>query len=543
MEVPGGRSHDLIEVPGRRSLCSIEVSDENSSDGLDCQENRSSSNKEVHRKRFVDVPGRMSSNNAIGYNVPSCDPCQAIQEYINASSYCIVCNEYLCLRCTKRHTNSKLSRSHKTLNQTEMPEKRLSSVNINICTKHDDMLKYYCRFHNNFCCSTCVTDGHAKCGVELIKELASDYENSEEYKSLRQNLARISGEFREIQQLLEESDTALKNSYDQVLAEIQRFRSEMNQRLDLLEKETLHRVKEMNYLIATERKSLHTDCNRILAELDKSVLSLDEQEIYSQYELLFISALCAEKYLKTNENKIKMISTKAGKNIKKKHHFSKNGELEQVLKSIDMLGKIEVCGGMMSAESAGGVVINEGQINVKSPEDKTDCWITGCVDLGEEYVAIADHNNSCVKILDMQTHELVEHVRLPVKPWDIARARDRHLIVSCDDKLVLMKLSRRPALTIGSTVSVPGACSGVMQGWDNLVVSVVNPAPLVHVMTSECRLEHTIPTDKTQQMFTSPFYVMTGTKKQDIFITDYDKDIVMCITSMEELKQPMKILV
>ena len=430
----------------------------------------------------MEVSGRRTVYRGSSACTPLCDPCQAVHDDVNACSYCLDCNDYLCTKCTKLHGVSKLSLGHKILNQNEMPKKWL--LYINICAKHGEMFKHYCQSHGEICCSCCVTAIHDKCQIKLLKAVASDFGNSSEYKLLRENLERFSEELDQLQKSLDEAISSSKENYSQVISDIQSFRTQINDRLDILEKDIKESIEKEKSYSEAKLNSLCTGCINIQGELDKLNMCLDELELYKHHELLFISAMNTETSLKTYQENMETMSQEADQMCEDRYHFSVNEELLEFMKSIHTFGNVERKADEASKKSPTSFRLEE-HINIKCPKDADDCWITGCVDLGDGYMAIADHNNSCIKLLDLEKGSVIDHVKIPVKPWDIARASGRRLVVSGDDRLVYLKVRCRPVLGAGSEVNIDGSYSGVIYSNGNLVVSKLDHVPAILVMSKD----------------------------------------------------------
>ena len=485
----------------------------------------------------MEVSGKRTLYSDFSECTPLCDPCQAVNDDIEACSYCLDCNDYLCQKCTKRHKISKLSLRHKILNRNEMPKKRLSSANINLCAKHGEIFRHYCRAHGEFCCSSCDMSIHVKCHTELLKNVAIDFGKSCEYTLLRGKLDCFSNELGQLKKSIDDASSSLQNSCDQLFSDIQAFRKEINNRIDTLEKNLREDVETLKSSIDKKISLLRIDCSDIVVELEKLSMSLDDSELYNHQELLFISAVNAETSLNLYQNNVAAISKEVCQYNIDEIYLKMNEGLSEVLKSMHTFGNVGRRVSETTIKGSATYFRAKGQINVKCPKDDVDCWITGCADLGCDFVAIADYNNSCIKFVDLESKSVVNHVKLPVKPWDIAHASDKYLVVSCDDKLVNLKLRWRPTLDVHSLsdvnglLNVDGSSSGVIQNEGKLVVSVLDPNPVILVMKANGNITQKIPEDINEHgnMFTSPFYVTIGANTHDIFVADYDQDKVIRI--------------
>ena len=96
---------------------------------------------------------------------------------INAISYCLECNLYLCNKCTNIHI--KYLDTHHNYNL----DKNIQEIFTGICKEpnHKDLLEFYCKSHNKLCCAACLSKikgdkfgQHFDCDVCLIKEIEEE---------------------------------------------------------------------------------------------------------------------------------------------------------------------------------------------------------------------------------------------------------------------------------------------------------------------------------------------------------------------------------
>ena len=107
---------------------------------------------------------------------------------IDAISFCPECKINMCNKCEKTH--SSFFKNHNPYNINKEEE-----IFTGYCKEknHNDKLKYYCKNHNQLCCSICIAklnnegDGqHKDCDVCHIHEIKDEKKNKlkENIKSL-----------------------------------------------------------------------------------------------------------------------------------------------------------------------------------------------------------------------------------------------------------------------------------------------------------------------------------------------------------------------
>ncbi|XP_045205474.2 uncharacterized protein LOC123557827 [Mercenaria mercenaria] len=101
------------------------------------------------------------------YNDGKCEPCLFDEIEEDAVAFCAVCIEYLCKGCARDHRRSKVTRSHKVLDENEMPKdpgvfKMMKTMTA--CTEHPEIeVSFKCEKHKQFICTSCLAVNHRKC--------------------------------------------------------------------------------------------------------------------------------------------------------------------------------------------------------------------------------------------------------------------------------------------------------------------------------------------------------------------------------------------
>lgn len=85
--------------------------------------------------------------------------------------YCEKCDEWMCQDCFDNHNKYKLSRDH-VLSSAEPVENNNERNDNTRCETHDnDIIKYYCKEHEQACCGHCVYLHHKKCDYVLLEDI------------------------------------------------------------------------------------------------------------------------------------------------------------------------------------------------------------------------------------------------------------------------------------------------------------------------------------------------------------------------------------
>ena len=158
---------------------------------------------------------------------------------IDAISYCIECNVFMCNKCLNAH--SEFLEDHHKCNL----DKNFKDVFTGICKEknHNIQLEFYCSNHNELCCAACLSKiknkgygQHHECNVSSIEDIKEQKINKlkENIKYLEDISKTIENSVNELKQQFEkinEKKEELKNKISTVFTQI---RSALNEREDQL---------------------------------------------------------------------------------------------------------------------------------------------------------------------------------------------------------------------------------------------------------------------------------------------------------------------
>ena len=144
---------------------------------------------------------------------------------VDAISYCIECNVFLCNKCLKSH--SEFLENHHKYNL----DKNIKEIFTGICNEngHINKLEFYCHNHNQLCCVACLSKikskgygQHHDCNVIPIEDIQEHKLNKlkENMKYLEDISIKIEKTVNELKQVFEkinESKEELKKKYLQYL--------------------------------------------------------------------------------------------------------------------------------------------------------------------------------------------------------------------------------------------------------------------------------------------------------------------------------------
>ncbi|XP_060582233.1 uncharacterized protein LOC132738673 [Ruditapes philippinarum] len=420
-----------------------------------------------------------------------CQPCDEEGTRLPAHGYCTDCKEHLCKTCFKAHKINKFTKMHTLMDATNMPKvlqqpstvthAGLSDALTTPCLKHPkEIIKFYCNDHTELLCSVCVTleDQATSCKVNYIPDISGDIIDSKEYQVILNAVKTTSDKFQQIlldiKNMTHKSNSSLKDA----LVDIKKFREEINQRLDELERQIEDAVKVIEQENNKHLKSVETTCEEVTKSLNISSDKIKQLNTTKQADKLFIDLKLAEKTIKNMDGKLLKLSS----NDIKEHNFQSNDVILNLFRTEKSLGTLthktlnKECQPVQikSRQSS-----HAGNICVETSKDELRCRITGMTLLTPDLLIITDNYNNAVKMVDISSQSVSDQLQLDSGPCNITTVTSTELAVT------LPKIQTIQFISISSnklikeqTLKVGGKCGGISCYQGKLVVSFINPAKL-----------------------------------------------------------------
>ena len=171
---------------------------------------------------------------------------------IDAISFCRECGIYMCNKCENTHCS--FFKKHHTFKLNKDEE-----IFTGYCKEKNHTMKlvYYCKNHNQLCCSVCIAklnekeDGqHKDCEVCAIEKIKDDKKNKlkENIKSLENLENNMNENIKELKDIFEKIEKSKEDLKIKVLNTFTKIRTTLNERETqlLLEIDNLYKTKYFN---------------------------------------------------------------------------------------------------------------------------------------------------------------------------------------------------------------------------------------------------------------------------------------------------------
>ncbi|XP_035847725.1 tripartite motif-containing protein 16-like [Sander lucioperca] len=212
----------------------------------------------------------------------ACDVCTGRK--LKAHKSCLICLASFCEKHLQPHYESETFKKHKLVE----PSKKLQE---NICSRHDEVMKMFCRTDQQLICYLCSVEEHK--GHDTVSAAAERAERQRELEGSRQNIQqRIQDREKDVKLLQQQAeainlsaDKAVEDSekiFTELIRLLEKRSSDVKQQVRSQQKREVSRVKELQEKLEQEI----TELKRKDAELKKLSHTEDHNQFLHNYPSL-----------------------------------------------------------------------------------------------------------------------------------------------------------------------------------------------------------------------------------------------------------------
>ncbi|XP_041649712.1 tripartite motif-containing protein 16-like [Cheilinus undulatus] len=205
----------------------------------------------------------------------ACDFCTGRK--LKARKSCLQCLASYCHHHLQDHFESPTFKNHKLVE----PSKKLQE---NVCSRHDEVMKMFCRTDQQSICTTCLSNEHK--GHDTVSAAAERAKKQRELEVSRQNIwQRIQDREKDVKLLQQEAE-AIDRSADKAVEDSQKI---FTQLIRLMEKQRSDVTQQVRYQQESETsrvKELEEKLKREIAELkrkDSELQMLSQTQDHNQF--------------------------------------------------------------------------------------------------------------------------------------------------------------------------------------------------------------------------------------------------------------------
>ncbi|KAM4729123.1 LOW QUALITY PROTEIN: uncharacterized protein FYW61_011888 [Anableps anableps] len=205
----------------------------------------------------------------------ACDFCTGRK--LKAIKSCLVCLASYCEKHLQPHYNSATFKKHKLVE----PSKNLQE---SICSRHDEVMKMFCRTDQKFICHICLMEEHK--GHDTVSAAAERTERQRELEERRGNIQqRIQDREKDVK-LLQQKVEAINHSADQTVEHSEKIFTELICFLQKRSSDVKQQIRSQQETEASRVKELQEKLEQEITELkrkDAELKQLSDTEDHNQF--------------------------------------------------------------------------------------------------------------------------------------------------------------------------------------------------------------------------------------------------------------------
>ena len=398
-----------------------------------------------------------------------------------ATKWCPKCVNSLCKICARHHSYSSSTMRHELVNienYLKLPKSVLSIKDV--CIHHNNTYELYCKFHQDLCCTSCVSDTHKKCLDFLpINEVIQNAKSSVIFDKLEQNLSNTRKEIRLLRKKIYMNTIQIRNQKKQFLSKISNTRTIINEHLDKLQEDIQERLSG----IETE---VQTKLNKMLSEMTAKLELFDQMNSDVKNIKLYASDL--QTFLGVKEMTEK--ADQENSNIEAMNNYEVikiditiSDDLSSIVQTVSSFGEIYTDTEPSTETISPRSIDFQAPIEVQTtltkkctiylPHGKHDVCVYGCEILEDGLILFADFDNKRLITYSENDADYFEFINLPGKPFDLVHTKDDNICVTLSDKKRMLFINISTKLILNS-VDVGHRCFGIARDLQHLAIRAIH---------------------------------------------------------------------
>ncbi|XP_035986800.1 E3 ubiquitin/ISG15 ligase TRIM25-like [Fundulus heteroclitus] len=205
----------------------------------------------------------------------ACDFCSGRK--LKAIKSCLVCLASFCEKHLQPHYDSAAFKKHKLVE----PSKNLQE---NICSRHDEVMKMFCRTDQKCICLICLMDEHK--GHDTVSAAAERTERQRELEVRRENIQqRIQDREKDVK-LLQQELEAIKHSADKTVEDSEKIFTQLIRLIQKRSSDVKQQIRSQQETEGSRVKELQEKLEQEITELkrkDAELKQLSDTEDHNQF--------------------------------------------------------------------------------------------------------------------------------------------------------------------------------------------------------------------------------------------------------------------
>jgi hypothetical protein len=492
-----------------------------------------------------------------------CEECDRHGDgYATAVAFCVDCVDYICVTCQRYHKRQ--FKTHKIQDSNSMPQ----DFYFEKCSTHPGQLvKFYCSECNKEACQECKDNEHVNCSdVNHLPTLASDIQKSDELINFSKNMNQLSKDIKDTEKLLnaksemikkqeENATEACKDHANKLIATykqhhqyvIDDFDKKMEETIDRLKKERLEllqKLSEKERKFEEKVRKAETDLNEEVVSTNKTfkILKSEHLNLVGNFKAFTVDLEQAQKLGKNCELFIKLkLAKQMCKQIPVTTDQIQHSYIQRYkLKGSDIQPTIQYLEGQTRFFSFNEVHVSavERRLTFNFDINHKFGSITSLLVLSEHILLALSYTMCSLVIfrLEKSKAEYINETKFKTNPWGIAKVSDNKVAVTFPDERNIRLITFSEKMEVLNTTEIPqhGFYYGIAYSNKHLVVSYWYPHRSIKILSMSGKIVKSF--DNGQDLFTYPQYLTVSPDNTMIYVSDFGRHTVTCLTFHGKVK-------
>ncbi|XP_067651094.1 uncharacterized protein [Haliotis asinina] len=472
------------------------------------------------------IQGLLDSFGPGSKDTTNCSYCKEEGETTPATSWCYVCDDALCERCTRMHQRIPSARHHDVADlngETRVKVKRNVMCNVH----KNKRIKYICKDCKTAVCQTCCTIHHRKC--DLVVEIESEIPAMK--IELRKNKEHLLKKHNEMKTHIGKQNSKVREELAHYLQIESNIKSASLTAIEVI------KAKERKLLFELEEMS-ERHFGQLKADIKSGEISI---QMYQQQVEFIDQALQSECDMDVYEmyqrceagdvEAVGVIDVKEKGGIDKITFRQETDKLSRALDDLH-LGEIHVQYDDVQDLKAAPVLQDTINVTVAGDRDKGIPFDVIVLDVnGTDTVMVTDFNNKSAKSFYTRNSQ-AGHSKLSLgsRPWGITRLKHDQVAVTVPYTRQIVIVEVNPDLVLLSTITTSKQYWGITSLTPSTLAASSSSPPCVeildmsgHVLKSVCQ------NHEGGGILRYPYFLCT-TRTGNILVSDNGTKCVVCLT-------------
>jgi hypothetical protein len=316
---------------------------------------------------------------------------------------------------------------------------------------------------------------HKTCSVKLVNDVSDSYNTSEELVQIRKNMATLLRRISSYQGNILDGIKATDEMREKIMKEIHIFRQEINEYLDNAEADLLKQIDQLTSKQVSQLGHMQKEFESMKTDIRECQDKINN--ISDNINQLFVVAKLAHEKIEACHISTEELASKREIEI---YDYVKSREFEKLVTGKHPIGVINAQKQKLrtynkkSLKDVQTTLLKS--LNVRSENDRNQCYITGMASISCDEVLLVDGTNYCLKLLNVEENEITCRFETDGQPWDITAISSRLFAVTVFIKGEILFIKTSNGISKSHSINVRQDCRGIDYSNGVLVASFDNPA-------------------------------------------------------------------